>query len=68
MQITVNNPDLDGLLVRDLRLPEDVLFLEVARNGQAIVPSGYTPLKLMDEVTLLGQPESLSEVTLKMGY
>jgi Trk K+ transport system NAD-binding subunit/Kef-type K+ transport system membrane component KefB len=68
MQITVNNPELDGLLVRDLRLPEDVLFLEVARNGQAIVPSGYTPLKLMDEVTLLGQPESLSEVTLKMGY
>ena len=68
MQITVNNPELDGLLVRDLRLPDDVLFLEVARNGQAIVPSGYTPLKLMDEVTLLGQPESLSEVTLKMGY
>jgi Trk K+ transport system NAD-binding subunit/Kef-type K+ transport system membrane component KefB len=68
MQITVNNPEFDGLLVRDLRLPEDVLFLEVARNGQAIVPSGYTPLKLMDEVTLLGQPESLSEVTLKMGY
>jgi Trk K+ transport system NAD-binding subunit/Kef-type K+ transport system membrane component KefB len=68
MQITVNNPEFDGLLVRDLRLPDDVLFLEVSRNGQAIVPSGYTPLKLMDEITLLGQPDSLSEVTLKMGY
>jgi Trk K+ transport system NAD-binding subunit/Kef-type K+ transport system membrane component KefB len=68
MQVTVNNPELDGLLVRDLRLPEDVLFLEVARNGQAIVPGGYTTLKLRDEVTLLGQPESLSEVTLKLGY
>lgn len=67
-QVTVNNPDLDGALVRDIRLPNDVLLLEVARNGQAIVPSGYTPLKLMDEVTLLGRPQSLSEATLKLGF
>lgn len=68
LQITVNNTEVDGILVRDLRLPDDVLFLEVARNGQSIVPSGYTRLKVMDEVTLLGQPQSLSEVTLKLGY
>jgi len=68
MQITINNTEYDGFLVRDLRLPDDVLFLEVTRNGQAIVPSGYTRIKLKDEVTLLGQPESLSEVTLKLGY
>ena len=66
--MTINNPDVDGALVRDLRLPNDVLLLEVARNGQAMVPSGYTPLQLMDEVTLLGQPQSLSDVTLKLGY
>ncbi|MDX1615531.1 MAG: cation:proton antiporter [Candidatus Promineifilaceae bacterium] len=68
MQVTVNNPEVDNLLVRDLRLPGDVLFIEVARNGQAIVPSGYTRLKLRDEVTLMGQPDSLSQVTLKLGY
>lgn len=68
LQITVSNPEVDGAFVRDLRLPNDILFLEVSRNGQAIVPSGYTPLKLLDEVTLMGQPESLSEVTLKLGY
>jgi len=68
MQVTVNNPEVDNLLVRDLRLPGDVLFIEVARNGQAIVPSGYTRLKLRDEVTLMGQPDSLSDVTLKLGY
>lgn len=68
LQVTVSNPDVDGSLVRDLRLPNDVLLLEVARSGQAIVPSGYTPLKLLDEVTLLGRPQSLSEATLKLGF
>lgn len=68
MQVTVSNPDMDGVLIRDLRLPADVLMLEVARNGYTIVPSGYTPIKLSDEVTLLGEPESLSEATLKLGF
>ncbi len=68
LQVTVNNPDVDGMLVREIRLPNDVLILEVTRDGQAIVPSGYTPLELMDEVTLLGHPTSLDEVTLKFGY
>ncbi len=68
MQVTVSNPDVDGVLIRDLRLPADVLMLEVARNGDTIVPSGYTPIKLSDEVTLLGEPESLSEATLKLGF
>jgi hypothetical protein len=29
---------------------------------------GYTPLHLHDEVTLIGSPSSLKEVTLKLGY
>ncbi len=68
LQVTVSSPEVDGALVRDLRLPSDVLFLDVTRNGQAIVPGGYTRLRLHDEVTLLGRPESLSDVTLKLGY
>ena len=42
VQITVNNPDIDGILVRDLRLPIDVLLLDVNRRGNPIVPHGYT--------------------------
>ena len=68
VQVTVNNPDVDGLLVRDLRLPSDVLFLDVLRNGQSVVPNGYTRLNLSDEVTLLGRADSLQEATLKLGY
>jgi Trk K+ transport system NAD-binding subunit len=68
VQVTVSNPDVAGMYVRDLRLPQDVLFLDVTRNGQSIVPNGYTRLHLMDEITLLGRLESLEEATLKIGY
>jgi Trk K+ transport system NAD-binding subunit/Kef-type K+ transport system membrane component KefB len=68
VQITVNNPDIDGTLVRDLRLPIDVLLLDVNRRGNPIVPHGYTKLQLKDEVTILGHGDSLDEVVMKMGY
>ncbi|MEQ8676276.1 MAG: cation:proton antiporter [Aggregatilineales bacterium] len=67
-QVTITNPDIKGLLVRDLRLPADVLILEIARNGRSIVPNGYTVIRLRDEITLVGSPESLREVTVRMGY
>lgn len=68
IQITINNVDVDILFVRDLCLPHDVLLLDITRHGQSIVPSGYTRLRLEDEVTLLGPPESLNAATLKFGY
>ena len=68
VQITVNNPDIDGILVRDLRLPPDVLLLDVNRRGNPIVPHGYTRLHLKDEVTILGRGDSLDEVVMKIGY
>lgn len=68
VQITVNNKEFDGMLLRDLRLPPDVLFLEITRNGHAIVPNGHTHLHLKDDVTLLGQPDSLDELTRRIGF
>jgi Trk K+ transport system NAD-binding subunit/Kef-type K+ transport system membrane component KefB len=68
VQITVTDHDSHGTLLRDLRLPNDVLILEIARNGHSIVPSGYTAVNNGDEVTLIGKPESLEAVTLKLGY
>lgn len=68
VQITVSNPDVDGQLLRDLRLPNDVLFLDVTRHGQTLVPHGYTRIQLNDEVTLVGGAKSLEEATLKLGY
>jgi len=68
VQVTVTNPDIHGRQVRDIRLPADVLILGVSRKGSSVVPTGYTRLNLEDEVTLVGRPQSLEEVTLRLGY
>ncbi|NDJ34475.1 MAG: potassium transporter TrkA, partial [Chloroflexi bacterium] len=68
IQVTVTNPAVNGRPIRDLRLPTDVLVLEVVRRGQSIVPGGYTPIRRGDEVTLIGSRSSLEEATLKLGY
>jgi len=54
--------------LRDLRLPGDVLVLGIMRNGTPILPHGHTVMKFNDEVTLLGSPRSLQEVTLRLGF
>ncbi len=68
VQVTVSNPDIDGQLVRDVRLPNDVLFLDVTRDGDVILPNGYTRLKEGDEVTLIGREPSLSDAVMKLGF
>jgi Trk K+ transport system NAD-binding subunit len=65
--MTITNRELDGRLVRDLRLPPDVLLLEISRDGQVIVPHGYTRLRQGDEITVVGKPDSLREVSLRIG-
>jgi len=67
-QITVAEKAVDGLPLRDLRLPPDVLILEIVRNGHTVVPHGFSTLHLDDEVTVIGSPNSLTAVTLKLGY
>ncbi len=68
VQVRVTERDVNGVLLRDLRLPTDVLVLEITRDGHAIVPTGYTAIRLRDEVTLVGKPESLEAATLRLGY
>ncbi|MCB9423007.1 MAG: cation:proton antiporter [Ardenticatenaceae bacterium] len=65
IDIEVCDPALDGLYIRDLRLPLDTLILSLNRDGHTIVSHGYTRLKLHDRVTVVGSPTSLEEVVLK---
>ncbi len=67
-QVTISNPAIDGLFVRDLHLPSDVLLLDILREGGSVVPHGNNVLRLRDEVTLLGGAESLSAATVRLGY
>ena len=68
VQITLTNPDINNVQLRELRLPADVLVLGIMRDGTSIVPHGHTVMKFNDEVTLIGNPTSLEEVTLRLGF
>ena len=68
VQVTVSNKDIDGMLLRDLRLPSDVLFMDLTRGDSVILPNGYTRLQLNDDVTIVGRGDSLTEAKLKIGY
>ena len=68
VQVTITDPAVDGLHLRELILPDDVLVMSIVRRGHSIVPHGYTNLHLEDEVTLIGPTDSLEEVQLKLGY
>ena len=68
VQATIRNEDIDGILLRDLRLPNDVLFLDITRDGNVILPNGYTRLRMDDDVTIVGRGDNLTEAVLKIGY
>ena len=67
-QVTITDPSVDGLHLRELILPDDVLVMAIVRRGHSIVPHGYTNLHVGDELTLIGPTDSLDEVALKLGY
>jgi Trk K+ transport system NAD-binding subunit len=64
VDVEMRNPDLDGISLRDLRLPLDVLVLSVQRNGERLISHGYTKLTVGDKVTMVGNVEKLEEVRL----
>ncbi len=65
-QITVTNADVHGVPLRDLRLPLDVLMLEVRRGDSTVLAQGSTVFRIGDEVTLIAERGSLDEVRLRL--
>ena len=63
--IELQNPDLHGITLRDLRLPADLIILSVVRGGQTIITHGYTRLRIKDTITAVGSIKSLDEMQLK---
>jgi len=69
IDIELRNSDFHGLILRDLRLPSDVIILSVTRGDHPIISHGYTRLRLGDVVTLVGSNKSLDKVRLNLqGY
>lgn len=67
VDVVIREPSLDDVLLRELKLPLDILIVSITRDDHIIVSHGYTRLKLGDKVTLIGSPESLDETMLKFG-
>jgi len=65
VMLEVQNPNLHGMALRNLRLPHDIIVLSVTRGGQMIISHGYTRLRKNDIVTLVGSSESLENVRLR---
>lgn len=65
MEIEMNNPDLDGVAIRDIYFPHDVLVLSILRKGNCLISHGYTRLEVGDHVTVVGSANSLIEVQVR---
>jgi len=65
IEFVVDNPDLDGLALRDFSLPVDTLVLSIFRDRASLICHGYTRLESGDRVTIVGSKASLEEVRLK---
>ena len=65
IEVEVRNPDLDGVALRDLKLPVDAIILSIKRRGQNIISHGYSRLEKGDWVTICGSLSSLEEVDLR---
>ena len=62
LQLRVANPTINGLAVRDLRLPSGVLLLEIRRGKSVVLVNGHTTLRVGDEITLITAEESEPEL------
>lgn len=63
--IRLVNEKISGSLLRDMKLPRDVLMLSIKRNDEIILSHGYTRLLKEDIITFLGSRNSLDKLTLR---
>lgn len=65
IEIELLNPVLNGIMLRNLRLPLDTLVLSLHRDNRQLISHGYTQLRVGDRITIVGSPHSLEEVVLR---
>lgn len=60
-EVELKNPQFNGRLLRQIRLPGDALVLGLRRNGEVLVPHGNTQLQRGDLLMLVGHQDTLVE-------
>ncbi len=62
LELTLRNPSLDGLRIRELILPGDSLILSIKRDNEILIPHGNTRLEMEDQVTVVVETKYNAEV------
>ncbi|MCO4782162.1 MAG: cation:proton antiporter [Candidatus Cloacimonetes bacterium] len=68
VDLTILNPNVHGLKLSELNLPEDILILGIQRKENHLHAHSYLRLKMNDIVTIAGSFDSLKELTRKFDY
>lgn len=63
--LTIRNPNMDGLALKELRLPLDIVITTIHRNGNRQTAHGEMRLRIGDVVTVVGSLKSIEEVALR---
>jgi Trk K+ transport system NAD-binding subunit len=66
VELMIGNRRLDGMALRDLRLPAGTLVLSLQRDGHIIISHGFTRLKIGDVITAVGELEDLERLALRV--
>ncbi len=68
VDIEVLSKDVHGRTLRDIKLPLEVLIISITRNGEVMLPHGYSRLRLNDIVTIVGSEDKIEKVITKLQY
>ena len=63
VELELRDPVLNGISLRNLRLPLDVLVLSISRKGTLLFAQGSTRIYLGDRITVMGSAVSTKQVT-----
>ncbi len=66
VDLDMRNTWLDGVALRDMRLPRNTLILSIRRGDEWLVTQGYTRLRVGDKVTAMGSQEGLDRLALQL--
>jgi Trk K+ transport system NAD-binding subunit/Kef-type K+ transport system membrane component KefB len=66
VDIEMQNPEFNNIVIRDMKIPSDLIILATKRNNNTLISTGYTRLHLGDVLTVVGSTDSIEKFRLKM--
>lgn len=57
--LEVRSRKFDSIPMRNMWLPQDVLFVSIVRGEECIIPRGHTVIEQFDVIQMLGHPDSI---------